>query len=266
MVSVTWSRSMTRQTPGLGKDLYPASTEGVWGHSQHHAAPWKAALVTWEKLWSQVTQNSVHQPAVPFTPLPLDSVNKTINNILYHHRDMFKKSRTKGTKHFQIHLMQQEDKHILQKKKKEPQNSRTWFFNLLYKVKKACGPDSLFYKYLSVIFPYTNEYSCVQVKKTVKWLAKKPYNKVTQFCSTERRYTEQLSSHTWLIFWPPWWQFIDRHRITTHFPQQFLINFCFHFLCHRMSPNTRKPYKQWKLSTELWVKSWTHFQQLDDND
>lgn len=68
-----------------------------------------------------------------------------------------------------------------------------------------------------------------KVKKTVKWLAKKPYNKVTQFCSTERRYTEQLSTHTWLIFWPPWWQFIDTESLPishSNFSSIFAFIFC----------------------------------------
>lgn len=115
--------------------------------------------------------------------LPLDSsllfhstasTKLTWNRIPHYHRDRIKKNKRHKTFFYNL-LDAIKRTHILEKKK--PQNYRTWFFSLLYKLKKACGPNSLFYKYLSVIFLYTNEYSCVQNQENSRMISQTPSNK-----------------------------------------------------------------------------------------
>lgn len=111
-------------------------------------------------------------------------------------------------------------------KKKKPQNYRTWFFSLLYKVKKACGPNSLFYKYLSVIFLYTNEYFCVQGQENSRMISQTP-NKSGRTRGAQTGYHHITGSPSRLH---------DGNRLTSIFHINFSSSFASIVLSQRMSP------------------------------
>lgn len=169
-------------------------------------------------------------------PLPLDSglrfystvsTKLTRNRIPHYHRGRFKKKKQKAQNIFFKSTWCNKDNTHFGEKKKKPQNYRTWFFSLLYKVKKACGPNSLFYKYLSVIFLYTNEYSCVQGQENSRMISQAPSNKSGRTRGAQTSYHHITGSPSRLH---------DGNRLTSIFHINFSSSFASIVLFQRMSP------------------------------
>lgn len=79
--------------------------------------------------------------------------------------------------------------------------------------------NSLFYKYLSVIFLYTNEYSCVQDHRNCRMISQTPSDKLTQSTGARNRRLPGTASPGGL-----------RDGAQSHWPSppQLLTNVCFH--------------------------------------
>lgn len=104
----------------------------------------------------------------------------------------------------------------------------------------------IIYKYLSVIFLYTNEYSCVQDRGNSRMISQTLSNKLTQSTGAPNSRLPGTASPGSLRDGAQ-----ITNRVTVHLHLNSSPTFAFMFLSQRMSPNTSKLYKWLKLSTEL---------------